>query len=86
MLAAIRRILGMTPAAPPPVEKPAKAKRSNNGNGGKKAVAIERTCPHCGTTAKGPVYFRNHGDRCKQNPANMAEPPLPLQQPATAAE
>jgi hypothetical protein len=34
------------------------------GNLGKAQCAIERTCPHCGVTKKGPVYFRSHGDRC----------------------
>ena len=35
---------------------------------GKKSQSIERTCPHCNTIIKGPLYFRWHGDNCKQNP------------------
>ena len=33
--------------------------------GGKKTCSIERTCPHCGRTIKGPAYFLWHGDKCK---------------------
>jgi len=36
--------------------------------GGKKTCSIERTCPHCGRTIKGPVYFRYHGENCKFKP------------------
>jgi hypothetical protein len=34
--------------------------------GGKVTCSIERICPHCSTPIKGPNYFKNHGDRCKQ--------------------
>ena len=30
--------------------------------------SIERTCPYCGRTMKGPGYFRYHGDKCKLAP------------------
>ena len=33
--------------------------------GGKISQQIERTCPHCDKTIKGPLYFRYHGDKCK---------------------
>lgn len=33
---------------------------------GKISQQIERTCPHCDKTIKGPLYFRYHGDKCKQ--------------------
>jgi len=36
-------------------------------NGGKKVSSIERTCPHCSITIKGPVYFVHHGNNCKLN-------------------
>jgi len=32
---------------------------------GTKAQKVVRTCPHCGLSQKGSLYFRNHGDRCK---------------------
>lgn len=32
---------------------------------GKVSQQIERTCPHCSKTIKGPLYFRYHGDKCK---------------------
>ena len=38
---------------------------SNQGNGGTKTMAIERTCPYCGKTIKGATYFKWHGDNCK---------------------
>jgi predicted GIY-YIG superfamily endonuclease len=33
---------------------------------GKITQSIERICPHCNKTIKGMVYFRYHGDKCKQ--------------------
>ena len=36
---------------------------------GKNACSVERTCPHCGRTIKGPSYFQHHGDRCKHKQA-----------------
>ena len=33
--------------------------------GGKVSQQIERTCPHCNKTIKGSLYFRWHGDKCK---------------------
>lgn len=35
------------------------------GKGGEEAQKVVRTCPHCGLSQKGSLYFRNHGDRCK---------------------
>ena len=35
---------------------------------GKKSASIEKTCPYCGRTIKGPIYFRFHGDKCKMKP------------------
>ena len=29
------------------------------------STAIERTCPHCEKTFKGPCYYTWHGDNCK---------------------
>ena len=34
---------------------------------GKKACSIERTCPHCGRTIRGPSYFQ-HERACKMKP------------------
>jgi len=36
--------------------------------GAKISNSIERTCPHCGRTIKGQVYFRWHGENCKMKP------------------
>lgn len=33
--------------------------------GGKLSQQIERECPHCNKSVKGPLYFRYHGDKCK---------------------
>ena len=33
---------------------------------GKISMSVERTCPHCYKTIKGMIYFRYHGDNCKQ--------------------
>jgi hypothetical protein len=34
----------------------------------KKVNNIERTCPYCSKTIKGPVYLRFHGQKCKLVP------------------
>ena len=36
--------------------------------GGKITTAIQRQCPHCNKTIKGPSYFTWHGDKCKAKP------------------
>ena len=35
---------------------------------GKTSCAIERTCPYCSKTVRGPSYFRGHGQKCKLVP------------------
>jgi hypothetical protein len=35
---------------------------------GKKSCAVERTCPYCFKTVRGPSYFMRHGPRCKLAP------------------
>jgi len=40
---------------------------------GKITGSIERTCPHCGKTMKGPVYFHWHGDNCKSRAASFKD-------------
>lgn len=37
------------------------------------SVSIERTCPYCGRTIRGPSYFTWHGDRCKHKPEGEAD-------------
>ena len=39
---------------------------------GKISASIERNCPYCGRTIKGPVYFL-HEKTCKRNPQNAQE-------------
>lgn len=38
--------------------------------GGPIAFSIERTCEYCNKTMKGQIFFRFHGERCKQKQLN----------------
>lgn len=38
---------------------------------GKISQNIERVCEHCGQTITGPLYFRWHGDKCKNKNLEM---------------
>jgi hypothetical protein len=46
-----------------------------SGAAGRASGKIIRTCPHCGTTGKGPTMGKWHFDNCKKNPNRKQHKP-----------